>query len=281
MDMTYKNYLTIILLFALTVMANNANAEVVALFDATTEISPQPIAGDQTASVVNTALTTNGAYNTRSIAIGGTSTPHRSGIVPSSAAVNDGSFYVQSSVTLANHNIIAPSAAFHEFSITVDESQLNLDTLSFNYWASEGAQNDSEIDTDFTYSVRAHAEVIGENGSSGFQNLQLSSTNLGSDQLQILNLANTNAPQSTFRSNVVEYDVLSQLGTLNQNDVVNFRLSFADETTGGGLGPDDNSHIHRLDNVQLDATSVGSVPEPSSLSLLLSGFGILALRRRR
>lgn len=263
-------------------MATNVNAEIVALYDATTEVAPQPVAGDQTASVVNTSSTTNSVYNTRSIAIGGTSTPHRSGIVPSSAAVSDGSFYVQSSVTLGNHNIIAPSAAFHEFTVAVNESQLNLDTLSFNYWVSEGAQNDSEIDTDYTYSVRAHAEVIGTNGSNGFQNLQLSSSNTGSDQLQMINLASNNAAQSTSRSNVVEFDLLSALGTLEQNDVVNIRLSFADATTGTMLnGPDDNSHIHRLDNIQLDGTALSSVPEPSSLCLMLGGLGVLGLRRRR
>lgn len=280
--MTHKNLSPIVLLFALLAMTTNVNAGIVALYDATTEVAPQPVAGDQTASVVNTSSTINGDYDTRSIAIGGTSTPHRSGIVPTNSSVSDGSFYVQSSVTLGNHNIVAPSAAFHEFTIAVNDAQMNLDTLSFNYWASEGAQNDSEIDTDYTYSVRAHAEVIGANGSSGFQNLQLSSTNVGSDQLQIVNLANNNAAQSTFRSNVVEYDVLGSLGTLNQNDVVNFRLSFSDATTGTMLdGPDDNSHIHRLDNVQLTGISANAVPEPSALCLLLGSFGILGLRRRR
>ena len=100
--------------------------------------------------------------------------------------------------------------------------------------------------------------------------------------MRIVNIANNNTSQSTFRSNVVEYDVLGELGTLNQGDVVNFRLSFADATTGTMLnGPNDNSHIHRLDNVQIEATSVSAVPEPSALCLLLSGLGILGLRRRR
>lgn len=280
--MTYKSFSTVVLLFAFLAMATNINAGVIALYDASTEIAPQPLTGDQTASVINTSSTTNGAYDTRSVAIGGTSTPHRSGIVPTSAAVSDGSFYVQSSVTLGNHNIIAPSAAYHEFTIAVNEPQLNLDTLSFNYWVSEGAQNDSEIDTDYTYSVRAHAEVIGASGSSGFQNLQLSSTNTGSDQLQMTNLASNNAAQSTTRNNVVEFDLFSGLGTLDLNDVVNIRLSFADATTGTmSDGPDDNSHIHRLDNIQLNATSVSAVPEPSSLCLLLGGVGLLGLRRRR
>ncbi len=280
--MTYKNFSTIVLLFAFLLTATNANAEIVALYDANTEIAPQPLAGDQTASVINTSSTNNGIYNTRSIAIGGTSTPHRSGIVPSNGNATppiDGNFYVQSSVTLDNHNIVASSAAYHEFSIQVDESQLNLDTLSFNYWATEGAVNDSEIDTDYAYSVRAHAEVIGANGSSGFNLL----TNVvsGNDVLRLQNPANNNTPLATPRSNVVTYDLLGDLGTLSQNDVVNIRLSFSDQTFGGGLGPDDNSHIHRLDNVQIDATSVTSAPEPSALCLLLGGFGVLGLRRRR
>lgn len=279
--MTYKIFSTIILLFTTLVMVANANAEIVVLYDANTEIAPEPPAGDQTESVVTTALTSNGVYDTRSIAIGGTSTPHRSGIVPSNSASNppiDGNFYVQSSVTGELHNRIASSAAYHEFSITVTDSQLNLDTLSFNYWATEGSVNDSEIDTDYIYSVRAHAEVVGANGSSGFQNLMPVS---GNDSLRIANPANNNIPLATPRSNIVTYDLLTPLGTLSQDDVVNIRLTFADETFGGGLGPDDNSHIHRLDNVQVDATSVRSAPEPSSLCLLLGGLAILGLRRRR
>jgi len=281
-DMTYKNFSTIIFLFAVIAMTTNVNAGIVALYDANVEIAPQPLAGDQTNSVVNTSSTTNGVYNTRSIAIGGTSTPHRSGIVPSNNAAAppvDGHFYVQSSVTLDNHNIIAPSAAYQEFSIQVDDPQLNLDTLSFNYWATEGAVNDPEGNTDYTYSVRAHAEVIGANGSSGFQNLGVIS---GNDSLQIQNSVNNNLPLATSRSNVVTFDLLSQLGTLNQNDVVNFRLSFSDETTGTGVdGPDDNSHIHRLDNVQIEMGALQSVPEPSALALLMGGFALLGLRRRR
>ncbi len=279
--MTYKNFSTIVLLFAFLAMVTDVNAGVVALYDATTEIAPQPVAGDQTASIVNTALTTNSDYNTRSIAIGGTSTPHRSGIVPSNNLGTppiDGNFYVQSSVTGELHNRVMPSAAYHEFSIQVDDNLLDLDTLSFNYWATEGTVNDSEIDTDYTYSVRAHAEVIGANGSSGFDTLGTLVS--GNNELQIQNPANNNSPLATPRSNVVTFD-LSQLNTLSQNDVVNFRLTFADETTGGGDGPDDNSHIHRLDNVQIEATSVNAVPEPSALCLLLGGLGILGMRRRR
>ena len=278
-----KYFLITILIFASLTTSPNVNAGVVALYDGNTEIAPQPPAGDQTASVINTALTTNGVYNTRSVAIGGTSTPHRSGVVPSNSSTTvpiNGHYFVQSSVTGELHNRVAPSAAFHEFSIAVNDNQLGLDTLSFNYWATEGSVVDPELNTDITYSVRAHAEVINANGSSGFQTI--SSVISGNDSLRIQNPANNNQFLATSRNNVVTFD-LSQLNALNLNDVVNFRLSFADEATGGGIGPNDNSHIHRLDNIQLEATSLSirSVPEPSALSLLLGGLGVFALRRRR
>ena len=281
--MPFKHFLTNTLIFAFLSMTTNVNAGVIAHFDGNTEIAPQPPAGDQTASVINTALATNSVYNTRSVAIGGTSTPHRSGVVPSNSNATvpiNGHYFVQSSVTEELHDSVGSSAAFHEFSLAVNDSLLELDTLSFNYWATEGSVVDPELDTDITYSVRAHAEVINANGSSGFQTI--SSVISGNDSLRIQNPANNNQFLATSRNNVVSFD-LSQLNALNLNDVVNFRLSFADEATGGGIGPNDNSHIHRLDNIQIEAISLSasSVPEPSALSLLLGGLGLFALRRRR
>ena len=67
------------------------------------------------------------------------------------------------------------------------------------------------------------------------------------------------------------------------DDAVTFRLSFFDRENGN-VNPDTSSTgEHRLDNVQLTATAatVAAVPEPSGLCLLLGGFGLLSLRRRR
>jgi len=68
---------------------------------------------------------------------------------------------------------------------------------------------------------------------------------------------------------------------------VNFRLSFYDFDTLAGresnTGPNDGAHIHRLDNVQVSAgiLSISPVPEPSAVCLLVGGFSLLGLRRRR
>ena len=286
--MIYKIFSPLILLFAVLAMTTNVNAGIVAFYDASSEVDPQADTNDRSGSNIDTPSTTNSLFDTRSINIGADASPHLSGINPTSDRVADGLFYVQSSATLDNHNRgednnSLGSAAFHEFSITVDEDMLNLDTLSFNYWARENAVFDSESNTDFTYSVRAHARKNGD----PFDNLILTS-GADSNTRRIVNENNEFIATDRFVNSLVTYDILDTIGTLNNGDVVDFRLSFADGTTGvdplttsasSDSGPDDSIHTHLFDNVQIEATS--AVPEPSALSLLLGSFGLLGLRRRR
>jgi len=283
--MTYKKLSPIVLLFSFFAMANFADAGIIALYDGTNETEPN--GSDLTNSVVNTPSTTNSLYNTRSFNVAGNQNvaPHESGVVPSSNG-SDGHMYMRSAVTNVNHSINQNTSAYHDFKITVDDVQLELDTLSFNYWATEAIVNDAEQDTDYTYNVRAHADVFASNGNSvsgGYNNLSLTPTS-GNNTLRI---QNSNQVAFTPRSNVVEFNLKDYVtntlgradGLLDQGEMLSIRLSFADQTTGGGAGPDDGSHIHRLDNVQIE--TVSAIPEPSALCLLLGSFGILGLRRRR
>ena len=287
--MTYKIFSLALLLIANVAMATNANAGVVTLFDAGVE-APEPGTtnneNDSNFSIINTTSVTNGVYDTRSTEIGADVVPHLSGIVPDANTANDnGLFYMHSSATGDITNINQAASAYHDFEITVNDSQLDLDTLSFNYWAAEGEITDSESDTNTNYEVRALA-ARNPASDADFTNLSLASTNTGLNTLNIQNPQANNDPLFTSRfGNVLEYD-LSSLGTLAAGDVVGFRLAFADYTPNPNgstdpadrlAGPSDTLHTHRLDNVQITA----AVPEPSSIALLIGGFGLLGLRRRR
>lgn len=281
--MTRKNLSHIILLFVIGALPAHANAGIVTHFDGSNETEVN--GSDQTSSIVTTSSVTNSVYDTRSFAIAGNQNvaPHESGVIPDNnlniPPIN-GHMYMRSAVTKTNPTINQTTSAYHDFKVTVNDSQLDLDTLSFNYWATEAEVNDSEGPTDYTYEVRAHALLTDATGAplpgqNGYSNLTLKPTS-GNRVLQIQNPNNT--ALNTPRSNVVEFD-LSSLGTLTAGQMVNLRLSFADYGTNGGVGPDDGSHIHRLDNVQIEATT--AVPEPSALCLLIGSIGILGLRRRR
>ena len=291
--MTYKIFSLALLIFATVAMATNADANIVTDFDASFEANandapaglPADRGSDTTSSTINTTpggAIFNSVYNTRSVPIGFDADPHESGVVPSSeAGGSNGLLYMNSTNTTTNPNITG-NGAYHEFSIQVNDDNLNLDTLSFNYWASESSTFDQDVenDTNFTYATRVLASV---NGST-FQTLGVTS---GLDELTIFNPEDDDTAKSTDRfGNVVEFDA-SALNSLiganpNSPDSVTFRLAFSDFTDTNGVitsGPDNASHIHRLDNVQL--TTASAVPEPSALCLLIGSFGLLSLRRRR
>lgn len=283
-DMTHKFFTFTSLILALMATSSQLNAEVVTLFDAALESEIN--GSDQTLSVVNTPRVINGVYDTRSanIATSPGISPHQSGVIPDNLVVSpnvDGHLYIQSAVTGTSTSRNQLSSPFHEFKITVNEDQLSLDTLSFNYWATESEVNDAELGTDYTYEVRAFAEVSDVTGAATapFTNLNLTA-NSGDNRVRIQNPLNQNI--ASPRSNVVEFD-LSQLGPLEVGDEVAIRLAFSDYDTaqgsGGSLGPEDGFHIQRLDNVQL--TAISAVPEPTSLCFLVSGFAMLGLRRKR
>ena len=282
--MTHKFFKLFSWLVAFIVTTSSLNAEIVSLYNAALESEIN--GSDHSASVVNTPLVVNGLYNTRSAQIATSSgvSPHQSGVIPDNLVVSpniDGHLYIQSAVTATSTSINQVSSPFHEFQITVAENQLNLDTLSFNCWATETSVNDPESATDYTYEVRALAEVTDATGAvtSQFANLTLT-PNSGANRVRIQNPLNQSI--ATDSNNVVEFD-LSRLGTLTTGQQVNFRLAFADYDTasgsGGSSGPQDAFHIQRLDNVQIAATS--AVPEPGSLCLLLGGLSSLTLRRKR
>lgn len=282
--MTRKIFTFTFLITSLLTTNTLVNAEIITRFTASEEVENN--GSDQTESVINTALATNSIYDTRSaqIATNAGITPHQSGVIPDNEVINpnvDGHLYIQSAVTRSNTSIVQSNSAFHEFSITIDDDQLDLDTLSFNYWATESPVNDFENATDFTYEVRALAEVRDANGVTTSEFANLSRTqNSGESRVQIVN--ENNLAQSSGRDNVVEFD-LSQLGPLEDGQEVTFRLAFSDYATaagiGSGTGPNDAFHIQRLDNVQV--TAISAVPEPTSICLLAAGFGFLGLRRRR
>ena len=289
-DMTYKFFSLAFLIFAIVAMPTNANAEIITLFDAGIE-APEPGTtnneNDSNFSTINTASVTNSVYDTRSTEIGADTTPHLSGIVPNTGPSGNGLFYIHSSATGPTTNINQAASAYHDFEITVTESQLNLDTLSFNYWAAEGLINDAEADTNYNYEVRALA-AKNPTSVNDYNNLSFASTNTGTNTLNIQNPKDDGIPLDTGRfANFIEFD-LNSLGQLTAGDVVAFRLAFADYTPGPNFaadpldrlaGPSDTLHTHRLDNVQI--TSATAVPEPSSMIVLIGSVGLLSLRRRR
>ena len=287
--MTYRIFSLSFLLFATFAMATNANAEIITRFDASVELPEETEnANDLSESVINTGAVTNGVYDTRSTEIGQDARPHLSGVVPNEGTANgDGLFYVNSAATNLLPSVNQADSAYQEFQITVNDSQLDLDTLSYNYWATEASINDQESDTNFSYETRALASV-NSNEDASFSNLALASSNTGSTEVTISNPRLNNDPLATPRfDNVVQFD-LSSLDNngvpLTAGDVVRFRLAFSDFTLDADgttrlAGPDDGLHIHRLDNVEI-ATAT-AVPEPSAICLLIGSFGLLGLRRRR
>ena len=119
---------------------------------------------------------------------------------------------------------------------------LDLGTLTFNYWATSGFGT-------FTTYVMSDVDGFTDGDEIGSGSIDAPAVNSAAlQELQTIDI--------------------SSLGTLADTDSIEFRLYIVDASTA-------NNRIHRIDDV-----TVNEVPEPGSLALLAIG-GLCMVRRRR
>lgn len=137
--------------------------------------------------------------------------------------------------------------SYFSFSITAGANDLTLTTLDFNYWITSGA---ALAYTTYVMSDLAGAYTVGNELGSGTIDPGSGVPDAGS--------------QVPFSIDI------SSLGTLAAGNTAEFRLYFADASSG-------QQRIHRIDDVTVNGSVV---PEPSTgLLAALAGLGLLARRR--
>lgn len=241
------------LLFCLIGMLTPAvsNAEILATYDFLESQPPaniQNTTDNQTsASVMGVAGVDASVYNT----LTNQAATQNSGGIRTIENTPDPHAYARGSVTqnilpATFNGLTSADVVFHEFSVTAQQGEWQLDRLHFDYWV-------DNPETDTNYAATLYSDLVGG--------------------AQLDSHAPTIPDVVSSRNKEFSLAALSGV-TLGQGQTATFRIAFTDNANSG-------SAIHRIDNVVLEGSSIVAIPEPAAAGVLMLIGTVLATRRRR
>ena len=236
----------ILLALSATLSPSLLRAEILAYFDFEAESALEEFTQSMGFgfSADTNSNTNAGFYNTR----GGGFTSSDTGITPNIDSFKNHAFTFSTNTGAAGNS--QANNFYHDFRVEILNGSYTLDGLSFEYWI-----NNTINTTDFSVSVYSDL--------TGFET--------GAELARYDYIQQPNAP--LIQEVVIEdLDENAVLQGLTAGDAVEFRLVFEDSFPAG--------FVHRIDEVQLTASNLQLVPEPSAVSVL-GVVGILGLVRRR